>query len=905
MANVDELMAEMGWVRRLARGLLRDADAADDVAQEAWLVANEHPPGDRPLRPWLHRVVLNLVRMRSRGDVRRITRELASESNAMPTSAELLERVETQRMLADEVIALREPYRSTIVLHYVEGLSSAEIARRLDLAPATVRQRLKHALDELRDRIRAREDGPKRGWLAALVPFAQTNSHVLGALAMKKLIATIVILLLLLGGGAWFLATRHRSDAANSTTATTATQHNPLGLATSIGGHPVDVPAWLAQIGAPSRRIAGRVMFANKPMPNATVRLGVNLSSPHGRVPSMTPGPPFVEVAKRRTGPTGEFDFGTLPAASFVISAEAESTSPVSLGVAAADPHANTDRLVLVLGDCHLHVTGIVRDSASPIAHARLRVAGLAGTESDASGKYSVCMPLSDYPNIRVDADGYGGVNLQIPPVFGDFHRDVILVPEATIAGTVVDETGAAVASAIVSARVIIADGTDEASNVDTVADDSGHFQLSGLAPTRYTLGAFSTDGASDEHPTVIAVAGAATRDIRLVVAKRARLRGHVTMAGVPIAGAQVGVGRGTFLRWNLATAYTQADGAFVVDGVPLGTAVLSVFPYEVKRPTSIIVDRLDPPEIGIEVAATSTLRGRVTRHDVPVAGAQVECSLVRFATATSDASGMYVLEGVPAGNGNLYANNLKAFTNHAVVVAAASDQTVDLELEGGGEVRGVVVDEAGAPVSSVLVVLDSHADDTCRSLTDANGTFACATLAGHLDYEPAVYPSTTQERPYEPAGGKFALVHVNDGDALIQNLRLAIKHDQLAIRGKVVDDAGTTIPDARVTIIGANAWGEQHRTRADGEGGFIIDGLVFRKTTICARAVPTAVRPMSFTSRRVRPASRSSSSTPAVSTARWSASRCRPGCSRKRRWVGMATSRKRSSPATTSRWRG
>jgi hypothetical protein len=139
--------------------------------------------------------------------------------------------------------------------------------------------------------------------------------------------------------------------------------------------------------------------------------------------------------------------------------------------------------------------------------------------------------------------------------------------------------------------------------------------------------------------------------------------------------------------------------------------------------------------------------------------------------------------------------------------------------------------------VSSVLVVLDSHADDTCRSLTDANGTFACATLAGHLDYEPAVYPSTTQERPYEPAGGKFALVHVNDGDALIQNLRLAIKHDQLAIRGKVVDDAGTTIPDARVTIIGANAWGEQHRTRADGEGGFIIDGLVSGNYDLRARS--------------------------------------------------------------------
>jgi DNA-directed RNA polymerase specialized sigma24 family protein len=49
--DVNELMGEMGWVRQLARSLLRDGDAANDVAQEAFLVANQHPPEDgRPLR---------------------------------------------------------------------------------------------------------------------------------------------------------------------------------------------------------------------------------------------------------------------------------------------------------------------------------------------------------------------------------------------------------------------------------------------------------------------------------------------------------------------------------------------------------------------------------------------------------------------------------------------------------------------------------------------------------------------------------------------------------------------------------------------------------------------------------------------------------------------------------------
>src|SRR6478672_11060739 len=113
----EQLMVEMGWVRRLAQALLHDDSAADDVTQEAWLVAaSKRPDEQRALRPWLATVVRNLVRTRRRGEARRDEREAAHEhvgGKTVATPAELVERVELHRVVADEVLALAEPYRST------------------------------------------------------------------------------------------------------------------------------------------------------------------------------------------------------------------------------------------------------------------------------------------------------------------------------------------------------------------------------------------------------------------------------------------------------------------------------------------------------------------------------------------------------------------------------------------------------------------------------------------------------------------------------------------------------------------------------------------------------------------------------------------------------------------------
>jgi RNA polymerase sigma-70 factor (ECF subfamily) len=170
----ERLLEHAAWARRLARELVADAAAADDVVQEAWLAATRKPPSeDRPLRQWLGRVLRNAARQRSRSERRRAAREhVSARSEALPGPDELVERLDSQRALAEELAKLDEPFRSTVLLRFFEDLEPSEIARRQGLPSGTVRWRLKRGLDELRSRLDARFGGRRR-WGLMLVPIAR------------------------------------------------------------------------------------------------------------------------------------------------------------------------------------------------------------------------------------------------------------------------------------------------------------------------------------------------------------------------------------------------------------------------------------------------------------------------------------------------------------------------------------------------------------------------------------------------------------------------------------------------------------------------------------------------------------------------------------------------------------
>jgi RNA polymerase sigma factor (sigma-70 family) len=164
------MLSDLRWTRRLALALARDRAEADDLWSDTWSAAGrEHKPVHRG---WIATTMRNLQRMRRRSDTRRVQRELATADlhDEPSTPEELLARVELQRVLAELMTSLSEPYRTTMLLHHVEDLAPVEIAERLAIPAGTVRWRLKVAHDELRERLIARSGGDRDAWRLALVP---------------------------------------------------------------------------------------------------------------------------------------------------------------------------------------------------------------------------------------------------------------------------------------------------------------------------------------------------------------------------------------------------------------------------------------------------------------------------------------------------------------------------------------------------------------------------------------------------------------------------------------------------------------------------------------------------------------------------------------------------------------
>src|SRR5262245_18711430 len=197
----EALLAHAGWLRQLAAGLVADPGAADDVVQDTWVAALRHPPAvDRPLEPWLARVARNFALRRRRGERRRAAHELATEpAREAPTPAQTVERLELQRTVVEAVLALEEPFRTTLVQRYFEGQTAAEIARTFGVPASTVRWREMRGLAELRERLDGRF-GSRSAWCAVLAPLARRAGA--GASAVPPLVATSSVFSTVLAMGA-------------------------------------------------------------------------------------------------------------------------------------------------------------------------------------------------------------------------------------------------------------------------------------------------------------------------------------------------------------------------------------------------------------------------------------------------------------------------------------------------------------------------------------------------------------------------------------------------------------------------------------------------------------------------------------------------------------------------------
>jgi RNA polymerase sigma-70 factor (ECF subfamily) len=156
---------------RIARGVVRDDAEAEDVLQEAWVLAFAALPGFRGeagIMTWLTRIVLNEARGRLRR--RRPTVDLNHLDRAregaqvipFPTSPASdnpegeAARAEIRRLLEHAVDDLPEAFRMVFILRDIEGLSIEEAGAALGVKPETIKTRLHRARRLLREALDAR-----------------------------------------------------------------------------------------------------------------------------------------------------------------------------------------------------------------------------------------------------------------------------------------------------------------------------------------------------------------------------------------------------------------------------------------------------------------------------------------------------------------------------------------------------------------------------------------------------------------------------------------------------------------------------------------------------------------------------------------------------------------------------
>lgn len=166
------LLADAGWVRRLARSLVDDEHLAEDLVQEALLVAFRRRPGEAVPGRWFAGVLRNLAARSRRGSTRRSRREReAARPEAQPATDELVERVALHRAVVDAVMDLDEPCRSAVILRYLEELPPREIAERTGVPVNTARTHVQRGIERLRAQLDERY-GDRSSWCAMLAPLA-------------------------------------------------------------------------------------------------------------------------------------------------------------------------------------------------------------------------------------------------------------------------------------------------------------------------------------------------------------------------------------------------------------------------------------------------------------------------------------------------------------------------------------------------------------------------------------------------------------------------------------------------------------------------------------------------------------------------------------------------------------
>jgi protocatechuate 3,4-dioxygenase beta subunit len=593
------------------------------------------------------------------------------------------------------------------------------------------------------------------------------------------------------------------------------------------------------------------------------------------------PGDVFNDPTCVVTDDEGAYKIDKLLAGNYVVSAAAKTYRPSfhepkkhkqSFLLAAGEAKQGVD---IALDPGGVEITGTVSDiTGGPVAQAKVRAGagrwgGVQGppVETDAQGKYTMWVRPGGV-RVTASADGYADASeyAQAPGTI-----DVLLTPESSLTGTVVDaSTGAPVEGARVSVDSS-GFGWDQKSDR---TDAQGKFRVHGLTPGRFVAEAKTERGYGRTEGSTLVGLGQTVDDVVVKLHPALRIQGKVMIAGDKPTVCEEGFAwfrDEDHDRW--VSGRTDPDGTITAEGVIPGT-------YTVQagcKGYALVKDKLDPITVkdkdlvGLvwEVEAGGTIKGRVlTKQGEPIADADVNARSTggglrdqqRWMQDESKIDGSYALEGLRAGKYLMEPQSSKAVApreGFTVDVPAGKVIEKDIILDDGGKIEGVVVDGEGKPVEGVKVDARSIENDwgwnwDSGGKSDAAGKFTLKALrAGEYRvvaskgwFETLRKPGETDDEQHP--GEK---VTVKAGDTA--KVRLVIEAQNGTIKGTVVDPDGKPIGDAYLSAaresdaagaqqsnVGATRdwdWGDEKPTLTNVDGSFTIGKLSPGKYTVRA----------------------------------------------------------------------
>jgi RNA polymerase sigma-70 factor (ECF subfamily) len=144
-------------VYSLAYRMSGDPERAREFTQDTFIRAFARLSqfrGDAAFSTWLHRIVVTVISNARRSEIR-FAREVALDEASLVEASAVEAEPDLKECIARAVENLSEAYRTTLIMHDIEGYTHGEIAGILGVPEGTSKSRLSAARAQLRQELAA------------------------------------------------------------------------------------------------------------------------------------------------------------------------------------------------------------------------------------------------------------------------------------------------------------------------------------------------------------------------------------------------------------------------------------------------------------------------------------------------------------------------------------------------------------------------------------------------------------------------------------------------------------------------------------------------------------------------------------------------------------------------------